>query len=83
MTPVATQGMHSDHPASSQTLTTPHAATPPVVGYLNKVGVLAAPLLPRPRFGARVSEFGAHQALLGGHRVCWRPNSVVAQLSQL
>jgi hypothetical protein len=67
---------------SSRTLTTPHAATPPVVGYLNKAGVLTAPLLPRPRFGMR-AELGAHQALLGVHRICWRPNSVVAQLSQL
>lgn len=74
--PRGDQGMHIDHPTVLADLDHPHAATPPVVGYLNKVGVLTAPLLPRPRFSMR-AEPGSH------HRICWRPNSVVAQLSQL
>jgi hypothetical protein len=60
-----------------------HPAIPPSdVRQVDTNGVLMALLLPRSRFGMFAGA-GAHQAFLGVHRVCWRPNSVATQLVQL
>ena len=53
--------------------------TPPMLGELDTVG---GAWLPRSCFGMRAQP-GAHQVLLGVHRVCWCGGSTTAQLSQL
>jgi hypothetical protein len=64
-----------------RTLKHSHARpAPPMFGELDTV---VGRLLPRSRFGMR-AEPGAHQALLGVHRICWcGSGSVAAQLSEL
>ena len=65
--------------AEPSDFTVTHRRAPPMFSELDTVG---GAWLPRSRFGM-CTEPGAHQPLLGVHRVCWCCGSALAQLSQL